>query len=568
MTPEDVAANDRPWLDAYAEGVPHDIDEPAQPLTALLDGTIARFGSHVALDFFGSTTTYDQLGQAVAQGAEVLRRLGVRAGDRVALILPNCPQHVAAFYAALRLGAIVVEHNPLYTADELSVQLADHGARVVICWEKTAATIDAVRARTSVETIIAVNLAAALPLPKRVALRLPLPSAKRAKAQLRGALPTGTQRWESLVASTPPLDPAMPSPTVDDIALLQYTGGTTGTPKGAMLTHRNLAANARQGKAWVAGLRDGEETFLAVLPLFHAYGLTLCLTFAVSVGARLVLLPRFEVDQMLATIRRCRPTFLPGVPTLYERLAEAAETTGADLTSIRFAISGAMSLPERIVDQWERHTGGLLVEGYGMTETSPVTVGNPISLKRRPGSVGVPFPSTRARVVDPDDPTREYPPGKPGELLIAGPQVFSGYWRRPDETAAALLPGGWIRTGDLATMDQDGFITIVDRIKEMIITGGFNVYPSEVEQVLVRHPEIADAAVVGLPARPSGEHVAAAIIPVAGAQVGLETLRDWCRQHIAGYKIPRQIMVLPELPRNQVGKVLRRVVREQFLADR
>jgi long-chain acyl-CoA synthetase len=556
----------RPWLSSYAEGVPSDIDEPTQPLTALLESTIHRFANAVALDFYGSTTTYAELGRLVARGAEALRRLGVCPGDRVGLILPNCPQHVVAFYAALRIGAIVVEHNPLYTADELATQLADHGAKVVVCWEKTAETVRSTADRTSVETIIAVNLAAGLPPAKRLALRLPLPAARRMRAQLRSPVPAGTLSWETLVATTPTLDPATPGPAVTDVALLQYTGGTTGTPKGAVLTHRNLAANATQGRAWVVGLRDGEETFLAVLPLFHAYGLTLCLTFAVIVGARLVLLPRFETEQVLSAVRRCRPTFLPGVPTLYERLAEAAESHSVDLTSIRFAISGAMSLPESVVELWERITGGLLVEGYGMTETSPVALGNPISPKRRPGAVGVPFPSTRIKIVDPEDPGREYPVDKPGELLIHGPQVFSGYWRRPEETAATLLPGGWIRTGDVAVVDSDGFVTIVDRIKELIITGGFNVYPSEVEEVLRGRPDIADVAVVGLPARPSGEHVAAAVVAAAGSSPDPEDIRRWCRGRIAGYKIPKKIVIVEDLPRSQVGKVLRRIVRDQLLS--
>jgi long-chain acyl-CoA synthetase len=559
--------SDRPWLRAYADGVPPDIVPPDQPLTVILDRAVARFRDRVGLDFYGSTTTYTEIGAAVSRAAEALRRLGVVAGDRVALILPNCPQHVIAFYAALRIGAVVVEHNPLYSAEELAHQLIDHGAKVVICWEKTALTVHGVAARTAVETIVAVNLDAALPFGMRTMLRLPLPAARRARDQVRGPLPPGALSWERIVAAAPPLAPAFPGPDVDDVALLQYTGGTTGTPKGAVLTHRNLAANAAQGRAWVPGLKDGEEAILAVLPLFHAYGLTLCLTFAMSIGASLVLLPRFEPDQVIAAIRRRPPTFLPGVPPLYERLVDAAESSGADLTSIKFAISGAMSLPGHVVERWERATNGLLVEGYGMTETSPITVGNPVAPSRRPGTVGVPFPSTRVRIVDPEDPTRDRPLGEPGELLANGPQVFSGYWERPEETAAVLLPGGWIRTGDIAVMDADGYITIVDRIKELIITGGFNVYPSEVEDVLREHPDILDVAVIGLPARTSGEHVAAAVVPVDGARLDPEMVRDWCRGRIAGYKIPRRIAVVEELPRSQIGKVLRRSVRDHLVAQ-
>jgi long-chain acyl-CoA synthetase len=532
----------------------------------LLDAAVQRYGRRTALDFLGATTTYRDLGRQVARAAEALRRLGVGAGDRVALVLPNCPQHVVAFYAVLRLRGIVVEHNPLYTPDELAQQLADHEARYVICWDKLAGTIHGIAGRTKVETIVAVDLTAALPWLKRLALALPIPRAIRARAELRGPRPAGVLSWERLVATARPLNPSTPEPHVDDVALLQYTGGTTGTPKGAILTHRNLAANAAQGRAWVPGLHDGEETIFAILPFFHAYGLTLCLTFAIQIGACLTLLPRFDVDQFFAAARRRPPTFLPGVPPMFDKLAEAARVRGVDLTSIRYAISGAMSLPAAMTQKWERVTGGLLVEGYGMTETSPITVGNPMSAARRSGTIGIPFPSTRVRIVDPDEPAVARPPGEPGELLIQGPQVFSGYWQRPEETASTLLPDGWIRTGDLATMDNDGFITIVDRIKEIIITGGFNVYPSEVEEVLRKHPDVADAAVVGVPAADGGEQVVAAVVPVEGHRLDTENVRVWCRERVAGYKAPRRVVAVAELPQTENGKVRRRQVRDS-LAD-
>jgi long-chain acyl-CoA synthetase len=544
--------------------VPPDIDVPTVALTGLLDAAVSRFDDRVALDFMGATTTYGQLGRSVARAAEALRRLGVEAGDRVALVLPNCPQHVVAFYAVLRLRALVVEHNPLYTGDELAHQLADHGARVVICWRRLAGTVEAIAHRTEVTTIVAVDLAAALPWPKRLALAMPLPKARRMRAEMRGRCPDGVLAWERLIAASGPLDPSTPAPSVHDVAALQYTGGTTGAPKGAVLTHGNLAANAAQGRAWVPGLRPGEETIFAILPFFHAYGLTLCLTFAVQIGACLVLLPRFDERQVLAAARRRAPTFLPGVPPMFDRLATAARSHGTDLSSIRYAISGAMPLPPAIARRWEELTGGLLAEGYGMTETSPVAVGNPMSAARRVGTVGVPFPSTRARIVDPRDPRADRPPGEPGELLIQGPQVFAGYWRRAEETAAALLPGGWVRTGDMATMDENGFITIVDRIKELIITGGFNVYPSEVEDVLRAHPDIVDAAVVGEPTDDGSEQVVAAVIPVEGKRIDPEEVRAWCRKRLAGYKTPRRVVAVAALPRTEIGKVRRRQVRESL----
>jgi long-chain acyl-CoA synthetase len=355
---------------------------------------------------------------------------------------------------------------------------------------------------------------------------------------------------------------------VDDIALLQYTSGTTGSPKGAILTHKNLRANAMQGRAWVQGLRPGKEVFYGVLPLFHAYGMTLCLSFAMSIGARLVLFPKFDIDLVLAAVKHSPPTFLPAVPPIYEALARASERRGTDLSSIRFAISGAMSLPVATVKRWEEETGGLLVEGYGMTEASPIALGNPIGPTRRPGSVGVPFPSTEIRVVDPADPFVDRAEGEAGELLVRGPQVFQGYWRRATETAATLLPGGWLRTGDIVTVSPDGFVTVIDRLKEIIITGGFNVSPSEVEDMLLAHPDVEGAAVVGLPREGGDEEVCAAVTLRDGAVFDSGALRDFCRSHLAAYKVPKRIVELDELPRSLIGKVMRREVRDGMLAKK
>lgn len=557
------ATAQRPWTRNYAPGVPAEIAEPDGSLVDLLTEAARRFGPRVALDFYGATTTFTQLADQVSRAAESLRRLGVGPGDRVALVLPNCPQHVVAFYAVLRLGAVVVEHNPLYTADELDRQLTDHGAGVAIVWDKVAPLV---AGRGAVRTVVAVDLTAALPRLKRWALRAPLPKVRAARAAMTAPAP-GALAWSDLVAAAGPLPAGHPAPEAGDVALLQYTGGTTGEPKGAVLTHRNLRANAAQGRAWVPGLRDGEETVYAVLPLFHAYGLTLCLTFAVSIGATLVLFPRFDADQVLDAVRRRPPTFLPAVPPVYAKLATAARERAVDLTSIRYAISGAMSLPPATVELWEQVTGGLLVEGYGMTETSPITVGNPVAPTRRPGTVGVPFPSTDVRIVDPEDPSRDRAPGEAGELLVRGPQVFSGYWHRPEETAKVLLPGGWMRTGDIVTMDADGFITVVDRIKELIITGGFNVYPSEVEEALRRVPGVREAAAVGMPTD-DGEEVVAAVVVDPAVAATPEAIRTSCRTHLAGYKVPRRVVIVDELPYSQIGKILRREVRERLLAAR
>jgi len=556
------------WLHSYAEHVPHEIEVQTESLVDMIDIAVATYRRDVALEFFGATTSYESMGDQIARAAEGLRRLGVNAGDRVALVLPNCPQHVVAFYAVLRLGAIVVEHNPLYTARELRHQFEDHGARVAIVWDKVHDTVSGFPADIRLDHIVSVDLTAALPFGKRLALRLPVTKARTARAAMT-ATPSARRvyTWDRLLDHKP-IAKRHPRPRTSDTALLQYTSGTTGSPKGAILTHENLRANAAQGRAWVPGLKPGKEVFYGVLPLFHAYGLTLCLTFAMSIGARLVLFPRFDVDLVLAAARTTPATFLPAVPPIYDQLARAAESRGVDLSSIRFAISGAMSLPVETVERWEKVTGGLLVEGYGMTESSPVALGNPIGPSRRPGTVGVPFPSTDIRVVDPDNPQVLRGEGEAGELLVRGPQVFQGYWRNPEETAATLMSDGWLRTGDIVTVSPDGFVTVVDRVKELIITGGFNVSPSEVEAAMLAHPDVTAAAVVGLPHAHGGEEVSAAVVLRSGATFDPGAMRDFCRETLAGYKVPKRIVVLDDLPRSLIGKVVRRQVRDALLAVR
>ncbi|GGL01204.1 long-chain-fatty-acid--CoA ligase [Salinibacterium xinjiangense] len=560
-----TAFSSQPWLASYADGVPATIDPPTQTLVEMLDVSVRRHRRRVALEFFGAETTYAELGDQVARAANALRKLGVRRGDRVALVLPNCPQHVVAFYAILRIGAIAIEHNPLYTERELRHQFEDHGAKVAIVWDKVAGTVVGFPRDVGVQTVVSVDVTRAMPLRIRVALRLPVKKARDSRTALTvGRAVAGAVAWSTLTDASR-INRRVAGPELGDIAVLQYTSGTTGSPKGAILTHSNLRANASQGEAWVPGLRPGMEVFYGVLPMFHAYGLTLCLTFAMSMGARLVLFPKFDENLVLDAMRTTPATFLPAVPPIYDRLVTAATAKGVSLRGIRFAISGAMNLPIDTVTRWETTTGGLLVEGYGMTETSPVALGNPIGPSRRPGTVGVPFPSTDIRVIDPADPTVDRGIDEEGELLIRGPQVFSGYWNRPSETAEALLPGGWLRTGDIVRVSADGFVTIVDRIKELIITGGFNVAPSEVESVLLSHPSVADAAVVGLPSLSGGEDVIAVVVLAPGTTLELDDFRAWAKSHLASYKVPRRIEVVDELPRNIVGKVLRRVVRTNLL---
>ena len=540
------------WTKNYQPGVPAEIDLPDEPLSAMFTRAARKGGRRVALEFFGATSTYRELADQVDRVAAGLAALGVGPGDRVAIVLPNCPQHVVAFYAVLRLGAVVVEHNPLYTASELATMFADHGARVAIAWDV------AVPKLPTVEHVVAVNLLEAFPTVKRLALHLPVPKLAATRKRLHAKAP-GTTPWKQLVAHKPIRNWA--EPTASDLAVVQYTSGTTGAFKGAMLTHRNLYANALQGAAWMKDAKDGKETIYAVLPMFHAFGMTLYLTFGMLKRARIVLFPTFDVDMVLDAAKKRPPTVYCAVPPIYEKTARRAIERKVSLKSARFCISGAMKLTDPVVELWESVSGGLLVEGYGLTETAPVALGNPFWPTRRTGTIGVPFPSTQMLVVDPEDPTREVAQGEEGELLLKGPQVFSGYWNAPEETAKALLPDGWLRTGDVVVMDADGFTTIVDRLKEIIVTGGFNVSPSEVEHVLVEHPDIEDVAVVGLQTE-SGEQVAAAVVLREGAHLDVAAVRGWAKERLAAYKVPRSFVEVDELPKSMLGKVLRRQVRE------
>ncbi len=540
------------WTTNYQPGVPAEIDLPDEPLTAMFSRAARKGGRGVALEFFGATTTWRDLADQVDRAAAGLASLGVGPGDRVAIILPNCPQHVVAFYAVLRLGAVVVEHNPLYTASELATMFADHGARVAIAWDVAVPKLPAL------EHVVAVNLLDAFPTVKRLALHLPVPKLAATRKRLHAPAP-GTVPWKHLIAHKPIRNWA--EPTASDLAVVQYTSGTTGAFKGAMLTHRNLYANALQGAAWMKDAKDGRETIYAVLPMFHAFGMTLYLTFGVLKRARIVLFPSFDVDLVLDAAKKRPPTVYCAVPPIYEKTARRAIERKVSLKSAKFCISGAMKLTDPIVELWESVSGGLLVEGYGLTETAPVALGNPFWPTRKTGTIGVPFPSTLMRVVDLEDPTREVAQGEEGELLLKGPQVFSGYWNSPEETAKALLPDGWLRTGDIVVVDEDGFTTIVDRLKEIIITGGFNVSPSEVEHVLVEHPDIADVAVVGLQTE-SGEQVAAAVVLREGAHLDVAAIRSWAKERLAAYKVPRSFVEVEELPKSMLGKVLRKQVRE------
>ena len=550
----------RPWLKNYSPGVAVDVHLSETSLSHLIDDAVREVPHKVALEFFGATTTYSELGSQIDRAAEGLRLAGVQAGDRVALILPNCPQHIIAFYAILRLGAIVVEHNPLYTGAELRHMFEDHGAKAAIVWDKISGHITGLPDDIRPAHIYAVNLIKAMPALTRVALKLPVKKARESREKLEGAAP-GTTSWAQLLKS-PPIDPDFKRPTAHDVALLQYTSGTTGLPKGVMLTHRNLESNGRMGEAWIQPGDD--ECIYSVLPLFHAYGMTLGVTIAALCRARLVLFPTVDMGLITKAMKKTRPTILPAVPPVYRRLMDVAKEQGISLQGVRYAVSGAMNLPPELVAEWEDASGGYMVEGYGLTECAPLVSCNPLNDTRRAGSIGIPFPSTDIRVVDPDT-LQDVPLGEEGELWVHGPQCFAGYWKREEDTQKTITADGWLRTGDIVRLDEDYFIQIVDRIKEVIITGGFNVSPTEVETALKQHDSVADAAVVGIPQASGGEMVVAAVIPAEGHAVDEHALREHCYARVTRYKVPRRIVAVDDLPRSMLGKILRRKVREQLL---
>ena len=587
---EDCALFHRP---RYQAGIPAVIEAPDAGLGELLETAAHFYPDRVAIDFLGATTTYRQLLEASERAARLLHDAGVRRGDRVALIMPNCPQHVVAVYGALRLGAIVAEHNPLAPAEELRAQLERHGGRVVVAWEKGVDLILDPRSREagaagpeadSVDplggrTVFSVDLSAALPARLRAALRLPVARAREARDSMRAPrLPAGVRSWDREAARARPIPASWPRPGGRDVAVLLHTGGTTGAPKAAMLTHTNLRANANQAIAWVPMLHEGGENFLSLLPFFHAFGLTFNLFCAVQKAATQVMMPKFDVAEVLRAQTRRPLTFFVGVPVMFERILRAAQEAGTDLRSLRFGVCGAAPMPPAVGAEWERVTGGFFVEGYGMTETSPIVAGTPMGPTRRLGALGLPFPSTDVRVVDPEaletalgagapvDVDVEVPDGEPGELLVRGPQVFAGYWGDPEATAAAMLPGGWLRTGDMVRREES-FLWMADRRRELILTGGFNVYPSQVEAAIRDMDGVADVAVVGMDAGARGETVVAAVVPAQGVAPGaitLESVRAHSERTLPHYALPRRLEIIDEMPRSVIGKVMRRQVREML----
>nr|WP_091188670.1 long-chain fatty acid--CoA ligase [Paenibacillus catalpae] len=555
----------KPWLRHYPPEIPASLDYPNHGIPQFLINAVEKFPANEAVHFLGKSLTYRELYDHTCRLANGLISLGINRGDRVAIMLPNCPQAVISYYAALMIGAVVVQTNPLYVERELEHQLKDSGATTIITVDLFYERVANVRGEfpeagplPKLKNVIITSLKDGLPFPKN--LLYPL---KQRKEGFKADIPYGRHgvvAYRKLLASSSNL-PVITDIHGSDLAQLQYTGGTTGTPKGVMLTHRNLVANTMQTSAWCYKVKDGYERFLAVLPLFHVFGLTVLMNFSVMRAGSLVLLPRFETETVLDTISRQQPTLFPGAPTMYVALINHKKSATTDLSSIEACISGSAALPLEVQEQFEKMTGGKLIEGYGLTEASPVTHANLIWGKRKIGTIGMPFPDTEVAIFSPDG--RPLPVREVGELVIRGPQVMKGYWNNPKESEI-VLRGGWLHTGDLGYMDEDGYFTIVDRIKDVIIAGGFNIYPREVEEVLYEHPAVMEATVLGVKDPYRGETVKAFIVLKKGSTVSAAQLDVWCRQRLASFKVPHLYEFRDSLPKTMIGKVLKRKLLEEL----
>ena len=552
---------DRIWVKSYPPGVSDTIELPEEPVTALLDEAVRQFPNNIATDFEGQTLTYAQLGQAVDKFASVLRDIGVGKGTRVGTLLPNLPQNVITYYAALRLGGIMVENNPLYTERELEHQLNDAGVEVLVVMDQMYPKIKQIRNELpKLREVIVTNVFDAFKGIKAVLG----PMTKKGKSVIAPVPRSEPVRfWKDVMRTAKGGVQQTPVNAKEDLALLQYTGGTTGVSKGVMLTHFNLVANCAQARAWFTDAEPGKEVVLIALPLFHSYGQTVCMNVGIMLAGKLVLEPNpRDLPAVLHTIGRTKPTIFPGVPTLYANLLAHPKLKETDMSSIRLCFSGAAPLPVEVQEQWEKVTGGRLVEGYGLSETSPIATGNPLYGKRKIGTIGLPVPETDIKLVDIDDPSKEVPAPGPGELCIKGPQVMQGYWNRPDETEE-VLRDGWLYSGDIAEVDDDGFFKIVDRKKDMIIVGGFNVYPRDVEEILYQNPKVLEAAVIGKPNPRSGETVKAFIVLKPGEKMDNDEINKFMRENLTAYKVPKEYEFVADLPKTMVGKVLRRALVEQ-----
>lgn len=536
-----MADNEKPWLTSYPSNVRYHLDYPDKTLGQLLDEAVAKMPDTLAMIFEDQTVTYRQFGDQVNRLVAALADMGIEKGERVGLMGPNCPQWEIAFFALLKLGAIVVQTNPMYVEREIAYQMNDSGATTIIVFELLYPRVKNILHETSLQRVIAFNyLAPVKPAPDIYSF-------------------DDLIKYEP-IRSDVPINPA------EDLAVLQYTGGTTGVSKGVMLTHRNLICNTFQVMELAINMEYGKERILTILPVFHVYGMTDCVNFAVAIAATQIILPRFETDKVLEAIRKYQPTLFPGVPAMYmainshPRVAEYRE----NIAAIKVCNSGSAPLPWEVAQKFGEVTKGEgnLVEGYGLSEASPVTHSNLLDRPTRAGSIGLPLPDTNCVIMDLETGNRELPVGEIGELCIRGPQVMKGYWNNPAETAETLRDG-WLHTGDIARIDEDGYFYIIDRKKDIIIAGGFNIYPRDIEEVIYEHPKVKDVVVAGVPDPYRGETVKAYIVLQPETEATEQEVVDFCRIKMAAFKVPRHVEFRDVLPRTIVGKVLRRQLVEE-----
>ncbi len=559
---------EKPWLAHYEKEVPQTIAYPHMPLPQMLEDSARKYPGQIAVKLvlrylgpltLGGKLTYRQLMDQVNRFAAALASLGVKKGDRVALMLPNLPQMVIAFYGTLKLGAIVVNTNPTYTAREIEHQFSDAGAETVVILSGFYSKLKEIQDRTQVKRVIIVDVPDYVPAPFNALVKS---TVKKHGQMVDVPEGNGVYYFRKLLNAHPELPPTV-AIAPEDTALFQYTGGTTGVPKAAMLTHYNLVVNTMQVKNWMRTLEDGKEVLMGAIPFFHVYGMTVAMSLAMYIGANLIIIPNPRpIDGVMNAMQKERATVFPGVPAMYIGIINHPKVKEYDLRSVKACISGSAPLPMDVQIKFGEITGGRLVEGYGLTEAAPVTHCNPIYGQRKNGSIGIPFPDVEARIVDYEKLT-DKPVGEDGELWLRAPQVMKGYWNKPEETAKQITPEGWLRTGDIAHMDEDGYFYIVDRLKDIIIASGFNIVPREVEEVLFMHPKVQEAVVAGVPDAYRGETVKAYVVLKPGEVATADEVIKFCAENLAPYKVPKQVEFRSELPKTMVGKVLRRVLVEE-----
>ncbi len=558
-----------PWFEHYEKGVAHTIAVPEKLLHTMLREAAQRVGANTAIRFvlkylplglsIGSNLTYRQLNDDSDRFAAALQEIGIVKGDRVAIMLPNIPQFAVAFFGILKAGATCVNVNPTYPPYELRHVLADSGARAIVLLSGLVERLASIRDEIAIEQVIVTDVGDSVGQPFRMLVERTV----RASGMMTPVQYSAGVHPMAQFMGGAPAEPTPVEMSPDDAVLFQYTGGTTGVPKAAMLTHRNLVANCLQMEAWLTDIVYGKEVMLLALPAFHVYGMSVGMLLGVHIGAKIVMVPNpRETAHIIEVISKEKVTFYPAVPTMYVAIINNPQVSKFDLTSVKACLSGGSPLPGEVATQFEALTGGKLVEGYGLTETSPLAVGNPIYGDARVGSIGLPFPSTNCAICtlepDADGNFARLPQGEEGELIIKGPQVMKGYWQMDDETAKVLDSEGWLHTGDIARMDADGYFYIVDRKKDLIIASGFNIVPREVEEVLFQHAKVKEVAVAGVPHPKRGETVKAFVVLKPGMECSGDELRLFCKERLAPYKVPTDVEFRSELPMTQAGKVLRR----------